>query len=214
MKKFIIASLLAAGFASNSDALEKSITSENDINSKSKIDVGINTLIERDLPFTLLAHSSHSSHYSHSSHSSHYSNTHSSHASHSSHYSHQSFGGLNYGYESEKEFAKAQKNEGLGRNINSTPADSILPRSPAIVKVNFEKEKIKGSSKTFVILTQRVQLALYGMGYYTGLINGQMNNELKASISKYQSKHNLKVTGSLTDELLGYLNVKTKINKN
>ena len=52
-----------------------------------------------------------------------------------------------------------------------------------------------------------MQLSLYAMGYYTGEIDGMMNNEIVTSITKYQKKHNLKITGSLTDELIAYLDV-------
>ena len=72
----------------------------------------------------------------------------------------------NYSYE--------YKDQGLGRNLNSTPNESILPRSPAIVDT---KKNVKGNSKEFKVLTQRAQLALYAMGYYSGDIDGLMNNE-------------------------------------
>ena len=72
---------------------------------------------------------------------------------------------------------------------------------------NIKKEKIKGTSKKFIILTQRAQLALYGMGYYSGAISGTINSELVASITKFQNKYNLKVTGSLSDELIAHLNI-------
>ena len=103
-----------------------------------------------------------------------------------------------------KNYSYAYKDQGLGRNLNSTPNSSILPRSPAIVDA---KKSIKGRSEDFKVLTQRAQLALYAMGYYSGEVDGLMNNETVSSISKYQSKHNLKVTGSLSDELIAYLDI-------
>ena len=214
MKKFLLTSLLAAGFFNVADAspdknikLEKSENVDLINNS-----LGLKSIADRNLPFTLMAHSSHGSHGSHGSHSSHsssshYSSSHSSHASHSSHYSHYSYGSVegqnkNYSYE--------YKDQGLGRNLNSTPNDSILPRSPAIVD---NKKNIKGRSEEFKTLTQRAQLALYGMGYYSGVIDGLMNNETVSSISKYQNKHNLKITGSLSDELVAYLDIGGDIEK-
>ena len=196
MKKFLISSLLAAGFFNIADAssdknIEIEKTENVDLINNSK---GLKSIAERNVPFTLMAHSSHGSHGSHISHashssSSHYSSSHSSHASHSSHYSHYSYGSVegqmqNYSYE--------YKDQGLGRNLNSTPNESILPRSPAIVDT---KKNVKGNSKEFKVLTQRAQLALYAMGYYSGDIDGLMNNETISSITKYQNKHNLKVTG-------------------
>jgi|TARA_B100001287_G_scaffold250441_1_gene230974 His-Xaa-Ser repeat protein HxsA len=214
MKKFLISSLLAAGFFNIADASsDKNLKIERlenvDLINNSK---GLKSIAERNVPFTLMAHSSHGSHGSHVSHashssSSHYSSSHSSHASHSSHYSHYSHGSVdgqmqNYSYE--------YKDQGLGRNLNSTPNESILPRSPAIVDT---KKNIKGRSEEFKILTQRAQLALYAMGYYSGEIDGLMNNETVSSISKYQNKHKLKVTGSLSDELIAYLDIGGDIEK-
>ena len=214
MKKFIVSSLLAAGFFNITDASADKNTKieklENiDLINNSK---GLKSITEINAPFTLMAHSSHGSHGSHGSHashssSSHYSSSHSSHASHSSHYSHYSHGSIegqmqNYSYE--------YRDQGLGRNLNSTPNETILPRSPAIVDT---KKNIKGRSEEFRILTQRAQLALYAMGYYSGEIDGLMNNETISSISKYQNKHNLKVTGSLSDELIAYLDIGGDIEK-
>ena len=214
MKKFLISSLLAAGFFNIADAssdknIEIEKTENVDLINNSK---GLKSIAERNVPFTLMAHSSHGSHGSHISHashssSSHYSSSHSSHASHSSHYSHYSYGSVegqmqNYSYE--------YKDQGLGRNLNSTPNESILPRSPAIVDT---KKNVKGNSKEFKVLTQRAQLALYAMGYYSGDIDGLMNNETVSSITKYQNKHNLKVTGSLSDELIAYLDIGGDIEK-
>ena len=214
MKKFLISSLLAAGFFNIADASsDKNIEIEKnenvDLINNSK---GLKSIAERNVPFTLMAHSSHGSHGSHVSHashssSSHYSSSHSSHASHSSHYSHYSYGSVegqmqNYSYE--------YKDQGLGRNLNSTPNESILPRSPAIVDT---KKNVKGNSKEFKVLTQRAQLALYAMGYYSGDIDGLMNNETISSITKYQNKHNLKVTGSISDELIAYLDIGGEIEK-
>ena len=214
MKKFLISSLLAAGFFNIADAssdknIEIEKTENVDLINNSK---GLKSIAERNVPFTLMAHSSHGSHGSHVSHashssSSHYSSSHSSHASHSSHYSHYSYGSVegqmqNYSYE--------YKDQGLGRNLNSTPNESILQRSPAIVDT---KKNVKGNSKEFKVLTQRAQLALYAMGYYSGDIDGLMNNETISSITKYQNKHNLKVTGSLSDELIAYLDIGGDIEK-
>ena len=208
MKKFLLTSLITVGFASVSEAEIDINFPDNSAIEKSKSDIGINNIINRNLPFTLAAHSSHRSHGSHRSHrsTSHSSHSSSYHSSHSSHYSHQSYGGSlpqeNIQQEESKRFA--------GRNINSTPPESILPRSPAIVPILTSKEIIKGSSKEFVILTERVQLALYAMGYYSGAINGVIDTELKASIIKYQKKHNLDITGTLSDELIGGLYIETK----
>ncbi len=214
MRKFLLGSLFAAGFFNIADA---SSEKNNEIESIKNLDLinnskGLKSIANANIPYTLMAHSSHSSHGSHGSHSSHsssshYSSSHSSHSSHASHYSHYSHGSVegqnqNYSYQ--------YRDQGIGRNLNSTPNETILPRSPAIVD---PKKNIKGRSQEFRILTQRAQLALYAMGYYSGEIDGLMNKETISSITKYQNKHNLKVTGSLSDELIAYLDIGGDIEK-
>ena len=200
MKKFLITSLIAAGFVSLNDTQSSNAV----INESQNLDVNkkIQNLAERNLPYTLARHSSHASHSAHASHASHAS--HSTHASHSSHASHASYQRQNY---------IPQNDEIKSRNINSTQPSSILPRSPAIVDgLEGNKENLKGTSAKFHELTRRVQLALYGMGYYSGVVSGQFNEELKTSIVKYQENNNLKVTGTLSDNLIiSLLGINTKI---
>ena len=191
MKKFIISSFVAAGFAATSEAQIDDAFAKNEIAKKANPDNGIQNLIGRVLPFTLARHYSHSSHGSHGSHG--------SHSSHGSYYKAPDI------LEDRGLLEQNSNLEGSGRNMNSTPPESILPRSPAIVPAATTKTHMKGSSKKFVVLTQKVQLALYAIGYYTGIIDGQLNNEMKASITKYQKNHNLKVTGSLSDGLVSNL---------
>jgi hypothetical protein len=200
MKKFLISSLIAAGFASLTDSEVSSSMQSKDSSVDSKN--SIQELVKRDLPYTLAAHSSHASHSAHASHASHAS--HSTHASHSSHASHASYQQQNY---------IPQNDEIKSRNINSTPPSSILPRSPAIIDgLESDKESVKGNSLKFQELTKRVQLALYGMGYYSGVISGQFNDELKTSLVKYQKNNNLKTTGTLSDNLiLNLLGVNSEI---
>jgi His-Xaa-Ser repeat protein HxsA len=176
MKKFLITTLAAAGFANISDSNALSASNEEIFEKKDQI----KDVVKREMPYTLLAHNSHASH-----------------NSHSSHYSHSSYQRNNYTPKDQK------NNEYKSRNASSTPPTSILPRSPAIVDdFKLSKENIKGSSKTFRELTKRVQLALYATGYYSGSISGTFSDELKVSIIKYQTSNNLKATGTLSDNLL------------
>jgi len=200
MKKFLISSLIAAGFASLTDSNASNAVVDKNLGSNENNK--IQNLAERTLPYTLLAHSSHASHSAHASHASHAS--HSTHASHSSHASHASYQRQNY---------IPQNDENKSRNINSTQPISILPRSPAIVEgLDTNKEKLKGSSIKFHELTRKVQLALYGMGYYSGVVSGQFNDELKTSIIKYQKNNNLEITGTLSDKfIINLLGVNTNI---
>ena len=91
MKKFILTSLFAAGFSLNATAQNNDAIINLDSNDRIDFNnntMGIESIIEKNLPFTLAGHSSHRSHGSHGSHGSHRSSSHSSHSSssHSSHF--------------------------------------------------------------------------------------------------------------------------------
>lgn len=47
-----------------------------------------------------------------------------------------------------------------------------------------------------------VQTALQIFGYYTGEIDGLVGAETKVALSKMQADYNLKVTGTITPEVL------------
>ena len=50
-----------------------------------------------------------------------------------------------------------------------------------------------------------MQLALYAYGYYTGQIDGIVGSGTRAALSKMQSDYGLKVTGTVTPEVLDAL---------
>ncbi|PYE22632.1 His-Xaa-Ser repeat protein HxsA [Rhizobium sp. PP-WC-2G-219] len=48
----------------------------------------------------------------------------------------------------------------------------------------------------------QVQTALTAYGYYTGAIDGRVGPACKTAISSMQTDYNLKVTGTITPEVL------------
>ena len=120
--------------------------------------------------------------------------SHSSHASHSSHRS--SSGGSVYRapvYTAPLYTPPAS---------DSTAPATILPSSPdAALKT------LPGNSDKFVEIAKQVQLALYSWGYYSGVIDGVVGPETRTAISTMQADWNLKVTGTITPEVLNALKI-------
>ncbi|MHB0952504.1 MAG: His-Xaa-Ser repeat protein HxsA [Allorhizobium sp.] len=178
-KLFLIPTLLAAGFfPGRSDAMPLP-------NSVSKKDPPV-SLFERfrlHHIYTLAAHRSHSSHSSHSSHRS------------------SSGGGYVY--------------TPPARNSTSTPPSSVLPSTgskiyqavpnsafPAAPSPAVPLKTLPGNTDKFRQIAMQVQTALTIYGYYTGAVDGLIGPESKVAISKMQQDYGLKVTGTITPEVL------------
>ena len=162
------------------------VDAPDDVNSRNKIDLDNKTYdnaffkyFDYDLGYTLAAHGSHASHGSHGSHGSHQSHSNTGHSSHGSHSS-----------SSQPTVPKAN---------NSTPPSSILPQTPL---------ELKGSMSVFQKLTLRVQAVLFAYGYYNGALDGIIGNNTKTAIINYQKNNGLKITGTLSDELIKSLQIK------
>jgi His-Xaa-Ser repeat protein HxsA len=69
------------------------------------------------------------------------------------------------------------------------------------------QERLRGSTRAFQALVYRVQVALFALGYYNGVIDGLIGPQTKAAISLYQRNYGLKVTGTIDDELLDALKI-------
>jgi His-Xaa-Ser repeat protein HxsA len=189
MKKlrFIIPSLLAAGFAAEKLEATPPTDSTKDTTSKNPyIDV-----FQLDHKYNLAAHRSHSSHSSHRSHRS-------------------SSGGTvtpPYTPPSQPETvtppARPEPSTPPSRNLESTPPSSVLPRSPSTAP----QQTLPGNSKKFAEIVRRVQAALYAQGYYTGPLDGAVGPDTRAALSKFQRDHGLPVTGTITPETLNALRV-------
>jgi His-Xaa-Ser repeat protein HxsA len=66
---------------------------------------------------------------------------------------------------------------------------------------------LPGNSDRFKQIAIQVQTALTIYGYYSGLIDGKIGPDSKAAISKMQADYNLKVTGTITPDVLNALKI-------
>ena len=134
---------------------------------------------------------------------------HSSHQSHASHYSHSSH--RSYSYNSmpqpDEQLTATDLGERLnleGRNVTSTPNNTILPSSVAITK----KVKIlPGNSLKFKEVVTNAQLALTGRGYDVGALDGQLHARTVAAIHSFQKSVGMIPTGKLDSDTLSRLGV-------
>lgn len=121
---------------------------------------------------------------------------HRSHSSHGSHGSHRSSSGSGY--------SGGGTYRPSAPSSNSTPPASVMPRASEAPKT------LPGNSAVFLDIVKRVQTALYSYGYYTGAIDGIVGTGTKAAISKFQKDWGLKITGTITPEVLNALNIVAK----
>ncbi|GAA6147745.1 hypothetical protein NBRC116586_08070 [Pseudooceanicola nitratireducens] len=59
-----------------------------------------------------------------------------------------------------------------------------------------------GNSEKFLEIARKVQLALTSYGYYDGAIDGVIGKKSRTALSKFQADYGLKVTGTITPEVL------------
>jgi len=52
-----------------------------------------------------------------------------------------------------------------------------------------------------------VQLGLHAFGYYDGAINGEVDPSMKESLRRFQTDYKLKVTGTITPDVLNALKI-------
>lgn len=137
---------------------------------------------------------------------------HRSHSSHRSHGSHRSSSSGSYTPRNTPTYVpppvKKVKPKTSNSTSNSTPPDSILPRSPA---TSPKVTKLNGNSKAFRVLVMQVQTALFAAGYYAGSIDGLAGPNTTLAIAKYEVQNGLNVTGRLSDKLLDRMNIDTTI---
>lgn len=178
MKRFLVPSLLAAGFASNPAHAALDVQPHSSDHKSPK------PLLQRfslNHLFTLAGHYSHSSHSSHTSSYGGYSSGHYSHTSHSSHRS--SYGGYSY------------------------TAPSTVPETTPTPAPATPLKTLPGNSKKFQDIAKRVQIALTALGYYHGPIDGKVGTGTRQALRQYQVDHGLLETGTITSQVLTDLNI-------
>lgn len=82
---------------------------------------------------------------------------------------------------------------------NSTPPASILPDSSSAAPAS--------TSEEFTQVAKRVQSGLKAYGYYNGDVDGKVGTDTKAALSKFQADYDIKVTGTITPDVLKALGI-------
>lgn len=222
-KKFLIPSLLAAGFG-QTDPLQAAITSaaSTDIDDPNR--AKLFQQFKQDHLFTLAQHRSHSSHSSHSSHRSGSSGGHYSHYSHTSHTSHQSSTG---GYSSPSydpapvytpppsppPSGGSSNSGGTSRTrsqpLFSSPVTTETGETTLVTTPNGETKLVtlSGRSELFKTIVMHVQVALMGQGLFDGPIDGDVGPKTRAALRTFQQRNGLAVTGTITPQTLDALHV-------
>ncbi len=155
-----------------------------------------NTMMNSGAQDRYAAHSSHSSH--------------SSHRSHSSHYSSSTGGGSSDATIApspqppvESPAAPPAASQGSApAPAKQSPTAVLTSKPPAVAKT------ARPSSKELLSITTRVQAALSASGYYVGNISGELNEETRAALRKFQAKKNIPVTGRMDTKTLTALGIK------
>jgi His-Xaa-Ser repeat protein HxsA len=66
---------------------------------------------------------------------------------------------------------------------------------------------LPGNSDKFKRIVMQVQAALIAYGYYTGAVDGIVGPGTKKALQQLQADYGLKVTGTITPELLTSLRI-------
>lgn len=200
-RRFMISSLLAAGFAvpqGEAMSLTHGLVGSGDGAGDPKRQDALVRQFAQEHSFLLAGHRSHSSHSSHSSHRS------------------GSSGTVRAPVytppppRTPKTRAPAPRPSPApapsSRNPRSTPPSSILPSSPAVAPSTLYA---KPSAQTISTIVMRVQLALKAYGYYDGPATGTVDAATRDALRRFQSDFGLKVTGTITPEVLDAFKIAT-----
>jgi His-Xaa-Ser repeat protein HxsA len=176
-RKFLIPTLLVAGFSTPSVAQEF-LSTQTTLESKDeKTQQAAVSLFRQESRILLAGHSSHRSHSSHSSHRS-------------------SSGG---GY-----YSPAPLYSPPPPPPPPLPARSRFQVPNTFLSTPSVSEPDAGP---FIAIVKKVQLGLKSFGYYQGAIDGDVGSDTRAALTKLQNDYNLKVTGTITPEVLKALSV-------
>jgi His-Xaa-Ser repeat protein HxsA len=66
---------------------------------------------------------------------------------------------------------------------------------------------LPGNTNKFKEIVKQVQLALVSYGYYQGTVDGIVSKDMRASLSRMQFDYDLKVTGTITPQVLDTLHI-------
>lgn len=206
--KYLIPSLLAAGFGSQ-DTAHATVPIVTGHGGDPDGPRSLFELFKQGHMVTLAQHRSHSSHSSHGSHRS-GSGGHRSHSSHTSHRS--SAGGYAPSYSPPAEVRPAPTPTPQSSPTPSSsplPLRSVQPGEATPPQIN-DPTTLSGRNERFKAIVRRVQIALLAQGDYTGAIDGIVGPKTRGAIRQFQERRGLDVTGTITSELLDALRVSSE----
>lgn len=180
-KRFLISSLALAGLirpATSDAALPRDGADAN----KPPLEPAVYQMFRQDHLFSLASHSSHRSHSSHSSHRS-------------------GSGGSYYPspvYSPPAPVYTPAPARAPSRLYGTSPTPSVS--SPSL-------PSLSGRTELFNDIVRRVQLGLQAFGYYEGTIDGVVGPGTKAALRQFQEAYSLKVTGTITPQVLDTLKI-------
>lgn len=146
--------------------------------------------------------------------------SHRSHSSHSSHRSSSSGGGYSYPSTvyTPPVYTPAPAPAPAPAPEPASPPSLYTPRRPSASRPQDETfatvprsqsalPTLSGRTERFNSIVRRVQLGLLAYGYYQGPINGTVGEGTRAAIKRLQDDFKLKVTGTITPQVLDALRV-------
>lgn len=209
-KRFLIASLAAAGFGQTSAAQDRLayVTT----NGADGMPNGVlEQAFAREHLFTLAGHRSHSSHSSHRS--SYGGGGHFSHTSHTSHRS-STYGGYDYPSTPVPAAPTIPRSSSSSRGAASSGSASGSSGSQASGLLSSPLtgpglQPLTGRSERFKMIVCRVQLALTARDIYFGAIDCAVGPRLRDALRKFQASQSINQTGTITPEVLDRLMVST-----
>lgn len=192
-KRFLIPSLLAAGFG-NHDPLQAAITDATATSGDDPGNASLFQIFRQDHRVTLAQHRSHRSHRSHSSHRS-------------------STGGYRAPvYTPPPVYSPPARPAQPTPPRSTAPQTLVSPPAPtgqvrATAPQGDALQILPGRSAQFAAIVRRVQLALMGQGFFEGPITGTVGPLTRAALRRFQTARRLAVTGTITPETLDALRV-------
>lgn len=204
--RYLITSLLAAGFGSQHDPAIAQFTQATTTGGDDPNAGNLLRTFTQDHYVTLASHSSHSSHSSHASHSSGYGG-----GGHYSHTSHRSSTGGGYdGYDPVYTPAPSVAPDAVPTPAPPSPQPLFAPTNRAAAPSPDDLPTLSGRTKHFASIVRRVQIALLAQDLYFGAIDGVVGPSLRSALRKFQNARGLEVTGTITPATLDGLMVSSQ----
>lgn len=206
--KFLVSSLLAAGFGSHQDAMASDFARATTRGVGEGERASLLRLFTQDHDVTLADHRSHRSHSSHSSHrSGSGGGGHFSHTSHRSSTAGGYTGSSSGSYVPQAVYSPPVTPAPAPAPSHNTPQRLFSPETRASAPPADGLPSLSGRTKRFQSIVKRVQIALLARDLYTGSIDGIVGPGLRSALRQFQRSKGLSATGTITPETLDGLMV-------